>query len=143
MKQLLVAVLFLLGQMTSPALAGGPIIPKAVTGPEHAEGNSYWRINHMNLLLHDRDQTMRFGDREVKASLKECVTCHAVDGAEGTPVSVQSDKHFCRVCHDYAYVKVDCFSCHNSKPDAPRQTLLRPRLPKSTELASYLTEVAE
>lgn len=95
----------------------GPHIPKAV-GEPHPEGNEFWRINHMDLLRHDRDQTVYFGDREIQASLKECVACHAVNDEQGEPVSYEEPEHICRTCHDFAAVKIDCFSCHQSKPDA-------------------------
>ncbi len=95
----------------------GPTVPKAVGAP-HPEGNEFWRINHMDLLNHDRDQTMRLGDRDTNASLKECVACHAVDDEAGEPVGYESEEFICRVCHDYVAVKIDCFTCHQSKPDA-------------------------
>ncbi|MCF6303063.1 MAG: hypothetical protein L3J13_07685 [Devosiaceae bacterium] len=95
----------------------GPSVPKAVGAP-HPEGNEFWRINHMSLLSHDRDETMRLGDRNISASLKECVACHAVDDAAEEPVGYESEEFFCRVCHDYVAVKIDCFTCHQSKPDS-------------------------
>jgi len=93
-----------------------PDIPKA-TGEAHAEGSEYWRKNHMEMMRHDRDLTLRMGEREIEASLKGCFECHAVKDDHGIPVTYQNDKHFCRVCHDYAAVKVDCFMCHRSTPD--------------------------
>jgi hypothetical protein len=93
-----------------------PDIPKG-TGEAHAEGNSFWRKNHMEMMRHDRDLTLRMGEREIDASLKGCFDCHAVSGDHGTPVTYENEKHFCRVCHDYAAVKVDCFMCHRSTPD--------------------------
>ncbi|OUS05816.1 hypothetical protein A9Q96_10750 [Rhodobacterales bacterium 52_120_T64] len=86
------------------------------SGEAHPEGNEYWRVNHMDLLRHDRDLTMREGIRDTDASIAECVTCHAVNGLDAKPVTVKSEDHFCRVCHDYAAVKIDCFQCHNSIP---------------------------
>ncbi len=76
----------------------------------------FMRANHMNILLHQRDQTMRDGIRTKKFSLKECVACHAVPGDDGQPVSYEDPKNFCRVCHDYTAVRIDCFECHASKP---------------------------
>jgi hypothetical protein len=144
MKRFLVSLLFLAGLAISPVAAGelGPVVPKA-TGDPHPEGNAYWRINHMQLLQHDRDATMRFGDRDIQASLKACVDCHAVDGDDGAPVSIASEKHFCRTCHEYVAVKIDCFQCHNSQPETPRQALLKPDVPESSEIAAYLKEAAE
>ncbi len=139
------AILLLLTCLTAaPLQAGelGPVIPKA-SGKEHPEGNLFMRINHMKLMKHDRDETMHFGDREIAYSLKACVDCHAVNGADSQPVSYESEEHFCRVCHDYTAVKVDCFQCHNSKPEPKTQALLKPEIPDSNEIATWLTEVGE
>ncbi len=144
MKRLFATFLLLIGLIGSMAQAGEdatsslyPVIPKAAGAP-HPEGNDFMRINHKNLLKHDRDLTMRLGDREVKYSLKECIACHAVNGPDAQPVSVKSEKHFCRVCHDYAAVKVDCFQCHNSKPDPDLVKQLTMLPVKDRELAEYL-----
>lgn len=93
-----------------------PDIPEA-SGTPHPEGNEYWRKQHMKLMVHDRDATVHAGDRAVGASLKGCFECHSVEDEQGTPVTYASDRHFCRVCHDFAAVKVDCFTCHRSTPD--------------------------
>jgi len=57
------------------------------------------------------------GIRSKQHSLKECVSCHAVEGPDAMAVSFESEKHFCRSCHDYAAVAIDCFECHASRPD--------------------------
>lgn len=129
-----------------------PEIPKA-TGAPHPEGNEYWRRNHMNLMRHDRDLTMRQGDRQIEASLKECFTCHAAKDEAGQVVTYESEKHFCRACHDFAAVKVDCFMCHRSTPEGVDETadhasaLLPPgRLSGTGEdgsIATYLAQVAK
>ena len=93
-----------------------PDIP-AATGEPHAEGNEYWRRNHMNLMKHDRDSTLRDGDRDIAASLNGCFDCHAAKNDAGQIVTYESEQHFCRSCHDYVAVKVDCFMCHRSTPD--------------------------
>jgi len=142
MKRVLLFVTALLWLGIGPAIAGGPDIPKA-TGEPHPEGNLYMRINHMKLMSHDRDETVRDGDRSVEYSLKECVTCHAVNAADGQPVSYESDKHFCRVCHDYVAVKVDCFQCHNSKPEMKSQALIREDHADPNQIATYLKEAQE
>lgn len=144
MKALLVSLLLLVGLVGAPALAGeiGPVIPKA-SGKPHPEGNLYMRINHMKLMVHDRDETVRLGDRDISQSLKACVECHAVNGDDGQPVSAEDDRHFCRVCHDFAAVKVDCFECHNSRPQGSSQAMLKPDLPDSSEIAAYLREAAQ
>lgn len=117
-------VLLILGlalALASPAAADGtwanlgPQVPKA-TGEPHPEGNAYMRRHHMQMMRHDRDLTMHEGDREISASLSECFECHAVEDGAGGYVTYQSEQHFCRTCHDFAAVKVDCFMCHRSTP---------------------------
>ena len=85
------------------------------------------RKQHMNILKHRRDDTMFNGVRGGKRSLEACLTCHAVkDEKTGKPVTIKSPKHFCRVCHDYAAVKVDCWTCHKSVPEqAGNQAMLK------------------
>ena len=92
-----------------------PDVPKG-KGDQCVEDTEFMRANHMELLLHQRDETMHRGIRTKKHSLKECMECHVVTDANNQPVSAASPKHFCRVCHDYASVSIDCFQCHASKP---------------------------
>jgi hypothetical protein len=66
------------------------------------------RRNHMQMLFHQRDRTLRQGVREPRSSLKGCVECHA--GRESG--SVLGKDGFCSSCHSYASVKIDCFECH-------------------------------
>jgi hypothetical protein len=66
------------------------------------------RRDHMKMLLHQRDGTMRQGLREPRFSLKNCVDCHA-SRATG---SVLGKEGFCSSCHAYAAVSMDCFECH-------------------------------
>ena len=104
--------------LIAPAMAGAPMpdIPKG-KGEQCVEDTPLMRTSHMDMLLHQRDETMRKGIRTKKHSLKECLDCHAVK-ENNEFVSVASPKHFCRVCHDYASVSIDCFQCHTSKPRA-------------------------
>lgn len=74
---------------------------------------AYMRRNHMDLLSHQRDETVHRGVRDAKSSLKGCIECHA--SAETGSVAV-AKTDFCVSCHTYAAVKVDCFQCHASKP---------------------------
>lgn len=66
------------------------------------------RRDHMKMLLHQRDRTVRQGIREPRFSLKNCVECHA---ARDTG-SVLGKDGFCSSCHAYASVSIDCFECH-------------------------------
>ena len=78
------------------------------------------RRDHMDMLLHQRDRTMRQGLREPRFSLKNCVDCHA---ARETG-SVLGKEGFCSSCHEYAAVKMDCFECHT--PLRQKRTAARP-----------------
>src|SRR6266498_3959956 len=53
------------------------------------------RRDHMKMLLHERDLTVREGLREPRFSLRNCVDCHA-DRATG---SVLGKDGFCSSCH--------------------------------------------
>lgn len=66
------------------------------------------RRDHMKMLLHQRDGTMRQGLREPRFSLKNCVDCHA----SRETGSVLGKEGFCSSCHAYAAVSMDCFECH-------------------------------
>ncbi len=126
---LLILVLFLVtsfGDGGNDACADeagpGPTIPKA-SGDSCVRDPVFMRSNHMEILKHRRDLSVREGDRArddtAGESLKACITCHAVPGDDNRPVGFSSSKHFCRACHDYTAVRIDCFECHNSKPDKP------------------------
>lgn len=93
-----------------------PVIPEG-QGERCVEDTEYMRRNHMDLLKHQRDETMIKGVRTKKYSLKECLDCHVVYGADDVAVTVSSPSHFCRSCHDYAAVSIDCFECHASRPE--------------------------
>ena len=93
-----------------------PVIPMG-RGDSCVKDTNFMRRNHMDMLKHQRDETMLRGVRGEKYSLKECLSCHAVYGADAIPVTVASPRHFCRSCHDYAAVSIDCFQCHASRPE--------------------------
>jgi cytochrome c553 len=98
------------GRVPYPDIARGQ-------GENCVEDTDFMRRNHMNLLMHQRDDTVFNGVRSKRHSLKECVSCHAVQGPDSIPVTVASPEHFCRSCHDYAAVNIDCFQCHASRPE--------------------------
>ena len=93
-----------------------PDIPRG-QGEFCVEDTEFMRRNHMNVLLHQRDETVIDGIRTRRHSLKECIDCHAVTGPDQIPVTAESPDHFCRSCHDYVAVKIDCFDCHASRPE--------------------------
>ncbi|MER2604215.1 MAG: cytochrome c3 family protein [Siculibacillus sp.] len=116
----------LVGAATGIALEGGvplPSIPKATAGTCVAPPAEMRRA-HPDMLKHTRDVTLRGGDRTAPSGLGGCIECHQVKGADGRAVTVSSPQHFCRSCHDYAAVKVDCFECHASRPEASKASSL-------------------
>jgi hypothetical protein len=74
------------------------------------------RRNHMNYILHQRDETMYGGIRTPRYSLEECVNCHTASDDQGEFIPVNAPNQFCSSCHTYASVSIDCFQCHATKP---------------------------
>jgi predicted CXXCH cytochrome family protein len=120
LASLLVMAIVLLPLGTAVAGAREPAwLPKPPRGRgEKCVADTAWmRRNHMTALIHHRQDAVHEGIRTKRFSLTGCVDCHAVKGADGKPVTFASPKHFCRVCHDYAAVSIDCFECHASTPE--------------------------
>jgi predicted CXXCH cytochrome family protein len=120
-----------------------PPKPARGQGEKCVADTDWMRRNHMTVLMHQRDNTVHDGIRTTRFSLKGCIECHAVKGADGKPVTVASPTHFCRSCHDYAAVRVDCFECHASRPETKVSTTgnAAPERPSGTDaamLAQYL-----
>lgn len=113
-------VLVYLASMAIVASAGVPLpmIPQGL-GENCVEDTDFMRRNHMSMLEHQRDETMLKGIRAEQYSLKECINCHVLKGPDTKPLTVASPQHFCRSCHDYAAVSIDCFQCHASRPPEP------------------------
>lgn len=88
-----------------------PVIDIARPG-KCVEDTETMRRDHPDMLLHQRYLTVHEGIRTRKFSLKVCVQCHASKKTG----SVLGKNGFCQSCHDYASVKIDCFSCHEPKP---------------------------
>ena len=145
MKKLLQSVLMMAALLAAPSFAQGllPSIPQAL-GEPHPEGNEYWRINHPALLSHSRDETVLEGIRDVDASIKTCVACHAVEGPDAAPVTIASPEHICRTCHEYVAVKIDCFQCHNSRPEEADWAAVLPSLGGTPDsLREYLERISQ
>ncbi len=96
-------------------VAATPVITKALKGEQCVENTEYMRKNHMEVLGQHRDKTVIEGVRTKKHSLKECINCHA---SEKTGSVAKGKDDFCVSCHSYAAVKIDCFECHSTKPQA-------------------------
>ena len=90
-----------------------PSIPTAAQGDQCVEDTTFMRKRHFDLLMHQRDDTMRRGIRTKKHSLNECLSCHVDPKSDP-----EKEGHFCKNCHEYAAVSIDCFQCHNSKPQS-------------------------
>jgi hypothetical protein len=74
------------------------------------------RKNHMNYILHERDETMHEGIRGEPSSLANCIDCHVEPNEKGEIAGIESKEHFCNACHEYASVQIDCFQCHADRP---------------------------
>lgn len=147
MNKLLTSLLVMTALLVSPSYAQGlfPDIPKAL-GEPHPEGNEFWRINHPALLAHDRDLTVIEGIRDIDASLKSCVACHAVTGpaSDPLPVTAESPEFSCRVCHEYVAVKISCFDCHASTPEEADFALVLPSYGGTpASLRAYLERISQ
>jgi len=112
MKRALVgfAAVLLLAPAFSIAGAAKPVISIENPGECIAPAEEM-RRNHMEMLKHQRDRTMRQGIRGEKSSLNECINCHA----SKTTGSVTGKGGFCESCHSYAAVKLECWDCHQPK----------------------------
>jgi predicted CXXCH cytochrome family protein len=114
------ALLFglLIGSVAHAGDPPGGRVPKPVIEPARGgqcvEDPAFMRRNHMELLKHQRDDTLRGGVRiTAKYSLKACIECHA-SPASNSVTATQTN--FCVSCHSYAAVKIDCFECHATQP---------------------------
>ena len=137
----LILALFVASFAAGSARAESNLVPHPPKGRgEHCVADTdYMRRYHMTMMKHQRDDTVHEGVRGGKFSIGECVGCHAVKGEDGKPVSYESPKHFCRSCHDYAAVSIDCFECHASRPGlkSPSAAAEPPAGMPSNALASY------
>ena len=138
------------GAFAREAAAGGasgrtpvPTIEPAAKGEQCVAEPAFMRRNHMDLLKHQRDDTVLRGIRSAgppqaasspsgarreasgapayggaRYSLKQCIACHA---SVKTGSVAKTETNFCVSCHSYAAVKIDCFECHTPKPAALAQ----------------------
>ena len=119
-KRVLTLVLFSIAMLAVPAVANAGRTPKPALTIENPgqciAPTSEMRRNHMEMLKHQRDRTMRMGERDTKVSLNGCVECHA-SKATGSVLGDTADGRngFCGSCHAYAAVKIDCWDCHQPK----------------------------
>ncbi|MCE5181306.1 MAG: hypothetical protein LLG15_05850 [Betaproteobacteria bacterium] len=95
-------------------------------GDKCVRDEAYMRRNHMDLLKHQRDDTMRKGIRTTQYSLKNCIGCHANEKTNSVIGSTDGKDNFCQGCHNKMAVKLDCFECHSSKPKAASGDAMHP-----------------
>src|SRR5512135_3142230 len=96
------------GRVTRPAL-------DAPQGEKCVADLDFMRRNHMQLLLHQRDDTVHAGVRPRDTTLERCIACHA---SKQTGSVVGANENFCQGCHAYAAVKIDCFESRVRSRDA-------------------------
>jgi len=116
MRQALALIVLLAAGAVCAAEGSGrtplPVIERAAAGTQCVEPPETMRRSHMDLLKHQRDDTVHGGIRGAKHSLKGCIDCHA---SRATMSVAKAPGDFCIACHSYAAVKIDCFECHSSK----------------------------
>lgn len=79
----------------------GAVAPKLVHKKGECVRDTAWmRHNHMQLLMHAREDAVRDGVRVTNHGIKGCRTCHP------------NRAEFCDQCHGYVGVKLECWDCH-------------------------------
>lgn len=77
---------------------------------------AHMRKNHMDELMHKRDETVYNGIRTEKYSLNACISCHVPEKHNGEVLRHTNPEHFCSTCHGYVAAQLDCFDCHVDHP---------------------------
>jgi len=115
--------------LLAAVLAGACALAGAAPDEDWKQGNSkaaglehcvrstdYMRRNHMELIKHERTETVHHGVRIESKSLAGCIKCHVQYDAAAKPIPINSEEQFCDMCHEYAAVTLDCFQCHATVP---------------------------
>ncbi|WP_296700554.1 sulfur reduction protein DsrJ [Thiocapsa sp. UBA6158] len=92
---------------------------KAAALESCVEPTDVMRRKHMELIKHQRDETVHGGIRSSKHSLAGCVECHIRSDAEDVPQPIHHKEEFCGACHAFTAVNLNCFDCHASVPRGP------------------------
>ena len=100
------------------AAAEGSLVPVPAKGRGEAcvEPTEVMRRNHMEFILHQRNETVHRGIRTSRHSFVGCIDCHAVKRADEQLARFDDPEHFCTRCHSFAAVRIDCFECHADRP---------------------------
>ncbi|MFA7269640.1 MAG: hypothetical protein WC073_09885 [Sterolibacterium sp.] len=117
MKRLRCLPIAMLSLVASLAFAEVPKPVIAIENPgECVAAPDVMRRTHMDMLKHQRDKTLRFGEHGAKegksVSLRGCIECHA---SKKTGSVLGSSENFCQGCHSFVAVKLDCFECHQPR----------------------------
>ena len=117
-SRFLINSLVLLGFFLAVAAHADIVKPKVniAKGEACVEPTDFMRRYHMELLNHQRDETVIHGVRTDKHSLVGCISCHVDKDTNGEYIPVNAPDQFCQSCHTYAAVKIDCFQCHATVP---------------------------
>ncbi|GAB6049286.1 hypothetical protein JCM16106_01300 [Hydrogenophilus islandicus] len=113
------AALLIAGVIAAAAAVAGP--PKVTVYPERGsciDDPQKMRRDHHAMLHQQKNRTVMLGERDAKVNFQQCIACHA--SAETRSVAA-GPNDFCVACHQYAAVKIDCFTCH--QPNAPQSTI--------------------
>ena len=108
------------GLLFSVALLADTLEQMRADGVQCVEPTEIMRKQHMELLLHQRDLTMREGIRTRQHSLNQCIECHVQKNNQGDYIPVNAPEQFCASCHNFTSVAIDCFDCHATTPDLPQ-----------------------
>lgn len=109
-------------------------------GDKCVQDTETMRRNHMVMLKHQRNDTMRKGIRTTQYSLKGCVDCHASPKDNSV---IGTNDHACQGCHSYVAVKLDCFECHSSKPKAAASAAPHPLAGASGQIQAVAANSVE
>jgi hypothetical protein len=119
-------------QVVKDGIRPVPRFAGLVAGHPTEDGTVMIRF-HPRFLLSYRTIVVHHGERTSSDNIERCVSCHAVNGADGTPVGYTDPQHFCGSCHFRNAVTIDCFECHNAR--IPKQEAA---LPSATRFATLL-----
>ncbi|MDH5679752.1 MAG: hypothetical protein OEZ28_14200 [Nitrospinota bacterium] len=79
---------------------GSPVLEKG-KGEKCVKETDWMRRNHMNMLKHTRDDSVRDGVPAGESGLAGCVSCHPKRG------------EFCDSCHSFVGASPECWRCHH------------------------------
>jgi hypothetical protein len=90
----------------------GPELLAQARGDQCVEPTDVIRRDHMNILMHERDEAKRYGRRNPDHGFVGCIDCHVSPTASRDEPAT----HFCLACHQFNAVRMDCFQCHIDRP---------------------------